>query len=38
MTTASYAIAGGDYAGAGSASSGVKEMLKRIGAEPGVDS
>ena len=36
MTTASYAIAGGDYAGAGSASSGVKEMLKRIGAEPRV--
>ena len=34
MTTVAFPIAGGDYAGAGSASSGVKQMLKRIGAEP----
>ena len=34
MTTACYAIAGGDYAQAGSASSRVKDMLKKIGAEP----
>jgi len=34
MTTVSYLITGGNYAQAGSASSGVKDMLKRVGAEP----
>jgi anti-sigma regulatory factor (Ser/Thr protein kinase)/Na+-translocating ferredoxin:NAD+ oxidoreductase RNF subunit RnfB len=34
MTTTSYPIHGGDYEHAGSASRGLKELLRRIGADP----
>ena len=34
MKTASYAITAGDYEHAGSASSGLKELLKKVGVEP----
>jgi anti-sigma regulatory factor (Ser/Thr protein kinase) len=34
MNAATYTIQGGDYTGAGSASKSLKEMLKKIGADP----
>jgi len=34
MSTASYCIRGGDFEHAGSASTGLKEMLKKVGVEP----